>query len=258
MGIVRYYYNRYMSREAFLYKLIIALSTIAVCLPFYFRFDRKYVTGCCAKDAIMILSLRYTFTLLMLIVVFFCIRLALKDNNQNIVLRYKSKQKIWTYQILAGLWYSLESVIIIYATAVLLGLALYGVYDNWQETGSMFYMMVTKHHYPLDLGLSDFTLFLLAIIIKTMAISIVYSISLMVEAMLNESKIMLVTMAALCWLDYLGYKGVMGIVNILFFEYYSVDICIRKIICAIAINVVLFLLGLTISKYREYYKKKRS
>lgn len=247
-----------MSREAFLYKFIIALSTIAVCLPFYFRFNRKYVTGCCAKDTIIILSQKYTFPLLMLIVVFFCIRLALKDNNQNIVLRYKSKKKIWSYQILAGLLYSMESVLIIYATTILLGLALYGVYDNWQEAGSMFYMLAAKYDYPLDIGLSDFALFSLAIIIKIMVTSIVYSVSLIVEAVLNEEKIMLVITAALCVLDFLGYKGVMGIVNIFFLEFYSIDICIKKIVCAIAINVVIFLLGLNVSKNREYYKKKRS
>lgn len=156
MSFFRYFVNRYEKEYSFLYKIIIILTTIAICIPVYGRYNVKYRAGGCAKDALITMTQSYTFPLLEILCVVIFIRLSLRDGNQNIVLRYGSKRKIWTYQSIAGFIYSIECVFLIYVTAIAAGYVFFGVYDKWQIEESLFYSMAKKRDYPTELPISDF------------------------------------------------------------------------------------------------------
>lgn len=255
MGFLKYYYNRYEKNKAVLCKLIIAACTIILCLVIFPYYNRQYYAGGCAKDAIFTLMGRFVFPFVALIssVMFFI--LSIKDNNANIILRYGTKKKIWTYQSMAGLVFGMESVVIIYISALLTGYLFFGVYDIWQVEGSYFYMTVTKHKYPVELGISDTEIFVLLFLIKTAILSIINNIALLLEYITNESRLAILAVVVLCGLDYLAYDGVISIFDIHLSDFYNVTYCIEKICAALFSTIVLFLIGLYICRFRQYYKK---
>lgn len=256
MNIIRYYMQRYENREAVIYKLIIALSTVALCIPFFIRYNKNYIAGGCAKDAVLTLMGRYVFPLVELICVVCYMRLAFKDNNQNIVIRYKSRYKIWSYQSIAGLIYSLECVLIIYITAILSGMIFFGTYSKWLIEGSYFYGIVNKYNWPLKLAVSEPVMYMIILSVKMQIISCIINIVQIINYISDSMRISILMGIIMCIMDYIKYCGVCGILDINLVDLYSVRQCILKIVIAAVSNGVLFLTGLYISKFREYYSGK--
>lgn len=257
MSFFRYYCNRYEKNTAVLYKVVLVLCTIALSIPVYGRYDIKYVTGGCAKDALIMLMANFVFPLLALVSSFSFIRLSLNDNNQNVILRYKSKKRIWIYQSVAGFVFALESVFIIYATAILFGGTFFGVYDVWQTQGSQFYLEAERYNLPLELGMSEFEVYLLIIAVKTIILWIINNIGLLTEYITNDARVAILVIITLCALDYLVYGGVKGMFDIVLLDLYSVPVCVGKLCFALLSAVVLFFGGVYISKFRQYYKKEK-
>ena len=255
MSFLKYYYNRYEKNKAGLWKLIIAACTIILCLVIFPYYNRQYYTGGCAKDAIITLMGRFVFPLLALISSVIFLMISLKDNDANIILRYGNKRKIWTYQSLAGLVFGMESVLIIYISAIITGYLFFGVYDLWQVEGSYFYMAVTKYKYPVDLGIADSEIFVLLFLVKTAILSIINNIALILEYITNEARIAILAIVILCGLDYLVYGGIISVFDIHLLDLYNVPKCIESICIALLSTIILFLSGSYICRFRQYYKK---
>ena len=256
MAFFRYFVNRYEKENASIYKMVIVLSTVAICIPIYARYNIKFYVGGCAKDALFAMMERISFFLLELICVFIFIRLSSKDSNQNIVVRYAGKRRIWTYQSIAAFIYSMECMLLIHFTAIITGYIFFGAYDKWHLEGSCFYTMAMKRKYPLELPLSEFEMYFLILSLKIIIMSIIHNIALVLDYMSNGKRIVVLVTVVICALDYLGVGGVRNRFDIYFYDLYSINSCIQKLVSAALITVVLFLVGLYISKYREYYNKQ--
>ena len=256
MGFCRYYIKRYENKESFFYKIIIILTAISLSFPIFARYNIKYLAGVCGKDAVFTMMMRYVFPFTEMICVILYLRLALKDTNQNIIVRYGSKKKIWILQCLGASVFSLESIILIYLGTVGFGTLLGGKYDNWFMEDSLFYNVAMKAKMPLKLPVSDIQMFILVIIIKTIILNITINIALIAGYLLNSNRLSILSAIVLCGFDWINMSGFCGILDISFMYLYNPSNCILKIIMGIIINLALYFTGLNISSYREYYNKK--
>jgi hypothetical protein len=256
MGFVRYYVKRYESREAIIYKLIIALTTVVMCFPFFARYNIKYIAGGCAKDAVFTMMGRYVFPLLELITIIFYMRLALRDTNQNVIVRFKSKRRIWIYQSFGGLLFSVEMIIVIYISAIAFGILYFGNYDNWLSEGSLFYSAATYYKLPLQPAVTAVQLYAVILSQKVIIMDITINIALLADYLFGSVKISIVSVIILCGVDWISYAGICGFLDINLIDLYSVKSCIAKIIIGILVNLILFIAGLNISPYREFCMKK--
>lgn len=255
MGFCKYYLKRYENKEAYLYKIVIILTTIGMCVPIFARYNVHYVVGGCGKDAVFTLMGKYVFPLVEMICVVLYLRLALKDTNPNIVVRYSNKKRIWSYQCLGATFFSLESIILIYLGAVGFGTIFFGSYDKWGIEESMFYNAAMKAKMPLELPISSIQMFILIIIIKTLILNITINIALIVYYLLNSNRLSVLSSIVLCGFDWITLSGVCGLLDITFKYLYEPSICILRIIMGIIINLALYLTGSIISSYKEFYNK---
>jgi hypothetical protein len=256
MGFAKYYVNRYENRESMRYKLITAVTTIAMCFPFFTRYNIKYIVGGCAKDAIFTLKGRFVFPLLELISIIFYMRLAYRDTNQNVIVRYASKRKIWMYQSFGGLLLSLEMVIVIYLSAIAFGMAYFGSYDKWLSEGSLYYSAVTYYKLPLQPEVTALQMYLVILSQKVLIMEITINIALLADYLSGSVRISILSVIILCGLDWISYAGICGSLDISLTDLYSLQSCISKIILGILVNLILFIAGINISTYREFYLKK--
>lgn len=97
------------------------------------------------------------------------------------IIRYKSRYKIWSYQSIAGLIYSLECVLIIYITAILSGMIFFGAYSKWLIEGSYFYGIVNKYNWPLKLAVSEPVMYMIILLVKMQIISCIINIVLIIN-----------------------------------------------------------------------------
>jgi hypothetical protein len=256
MGFVRYYVNRYESREAIIYKLITAVTAIAMCFPFFARYNIKYIAGGCAKDAVFTMMGRFVFPLLELISIIFYMRLACKDINQNVIVRYGNVRRIWMYQSLGGLLFSLEMIVVIYISAIGFGMAYFGNYDKWLSEGSLYYSVATYYKLPLQPAVTAFQMYAVILSLKVLIMDITINIALLADYLSGSVKISILSVIILCGLDWISYAGICGFLDISLTDLYSVKSCIVKIIIGILVNLILFIAGINISPYREFYSKK--
>lgn len=256
MKFLRYYIYRNESKKALIYKIIIVLTAIAMCLPFFARYNTKYIVGGCAKDAIFVLMGRFVFPMLELISVIFYIRLALRDNNQNVVIRYGSKRRIWIYQSIGGLLYSLECVLLIYAASIGSGIAYFGTYDKWMLEGSKYYRMVIHNKWPFQMAVTQFQMYLFIVGIKTFITNITINISLLFNYITGSTRVAILIGIIICGLDFIAYMGSCGLFELEFVNFYSMEDCILKVLIAFLADAILFLIGVYMSGFREYLGKR--
>lgn len=256
MKFLKYYIYRYENKEAIVYKIIIALTVMALCLPFFARFNNKYIVGGCAKDAIFVLMERWVFPMLELMCTIFYIRLALKDNSQNVVIRYGSKRRIWNYQSIGGLLYSLECVLLIYIISIGFGMAYFGTYDKWLLEGSKYYRMVMYNKWPLQMAVTQFQMYLFIVWIKIFIVDITINIVLLLNYLTGSTRASIIAAVIICGLDFAAYIGSCGLFEIEFINFYCMKDCIFKMLIAFIVDLILFLIGLYMSGFREYMGKR--
>lgn len=255
MGFITYYKSRYEEKSTFIWKLLIMLCSIALCIVRYPNIRRTFYKGGCAKDVITVFSHIYMFPLLVILCTELFLFLSYKDNNSNVVLRYGSRKRIWLYQCLAGVLYSLECVLIIYITALLFGYWFHGTYDNWQVPGSYFYTMMKNKNMPVDYGLSDFQIYLITLLIQWFIMALMMMVGLLLEYITGELRVAILGIVLSCGIDTVKGHFVIGTFEIKPLDYFNVSGCVTKILGALAAVVIVILIGIKISRYRQYYKK---
>lgn len=256
MKFIRYYIKRYENKETLIYKLIIVLTTIAMCLPFFARYNTKYIVGGCAKDAIFTLMGRFLFPMLELISIIFYMRIVLKDNNQNVVVRYGNRRRIWSYQSLGGLFFSFECVLLIYISAIGFGMVYFGLYDNWMLEGSYYYKIVTHNKWSMQLAITQFQMYMFILGIKIFIMNITMNVALLINYIFGSIRLSVLVTIIICGLDFVAYMGSCGLFEIDFINFYNLKDCILKIVIAFLADIVLFLAGLYVSGFRKYYGKR--
>lgn len=256
MGFCRYYLKRYENNEAFFYKVIIILTTIAMCIPIFARYNNNYVVGGCGKDAVFAMMGRFIFPLIEIVCVLLYMKLALKDTNQNIIIRYGSMKRIWNYQCLGAMLFSLENILLIYIGTITFGTIFFGSYDKWHMEGSMFYNAAMKMKMPLELPVSSIQMFALIIITKTVILSITIDVALVAYYLLNSIRMSILSAIVLCGFDWLNLSGVCGLLDVTFRYLYDSSKCVLRIIIGVIIIWVMYLAGLIILSQKDVYNRK--
>lgn len=253
--MIQYYKRGFENMLATSYKAVIAVFTVIVCLPPYVRYNKNYVTGGCAKDAILILMARYSYPFIALIAIFFFLRLCLKDSSKNIIIRYKSKRRLWICQSVAGLIYSAECMLIVYAVAIIFGLVFFGRYDVWNVNGSCFKQTMQVLYCPVEsYNMPDAGLYILVFIMKTLVMSTTLNMILLIEYMTDKSIWAVFAAIVLNGLDIIGYNGFMGLLDyIKISDFTNVGYAISRLVVALIINIMTCAAGWYLAKYREYY-----
>ena len=152
-GIVVFLKYQYKNK-ALLWVVIMALVSFAFTYENIRVFRAASVTGLCAKDMLLI-SWPVSTMLYIGISVIKTMILTYIDNKPNILIRYNSKKRIFIYQCASALIVALSDAVIMYAVSIISAYILLGVYDNWSEWGSMFYIRAMRRKLPLDIGISD-------------------------------------------------------------------------------------------------------
>lgn len=252
--MIQYYKRGFENILATSYKAVIAVLTIMVCIPPYIRYNRTYATGGCAKDVVMTFEMKFYYPLIMLMALFFFIRLCLRDSSKNVIIRYKSKRKMWTYQSMSGLIFSTECILIIYAVAIIFGLLFFRQYDVWKVSGSYFYKCMKAEGYSVDAyNMPDVWLYILTVAMKVLVMSTTINVVLIVEYMTGKSVFAVLTIVLLCGLDMVSYSGVMGLLDYVIIDFVNMSYALEKLVIALFVNLVTFAAGWYLSIYREYY-----
>jgi hypothetical protein len=173
-----------------------------------------------------------------------------------VIVRFKSKRRIWIYQSFGGLLFSVEMIIVIYISAIGLGMAYFGSYDNWMSEGSLYYSAATYYKLPLQPAVTAFQMYAVILSQKLIIMDITINIALLADYLFGSVKISIVSIIILCGLDWISYSGICGFLDISLIDLYSLQSCIVKMIIGISLNLILFIAGLNISPYREFYFKK--
>ncbi len=256
MGFVRYYINRYENKEALIYKLIILLTTVALCIPFFTKYNIKFMVGGCAKDAVFTLMGRFVFPLLEIMSIIFYIKLQSRDNNPNMVIRYKNKKKIFMYQCIGGIIYSIECILIIYATAIGFGRIFFGVYDIWLLEGSYFYNVITQKKWPMQLAVTQVQMYAVILSVKILVMNITMNVVLLTEYITGSMRLSILVVIVICGLDFVSYLGTCGLFDVQFVNLYSKKDCVLKFVMACVSDILLVCAGIYVSGFKEYYGKK--
>ena len=156
-GIVVFLKYQYKNK-ALLWVVIMALVSFAFTYVNIRELRAASVTGLCAKDMLLI-SWPVSTMLYIGISVIKTMILTYIDNKPNILIRYNSKKRIFIYQCASALIVALADAVIMYVVSIISAYILLGVYDNWSEWGSMFYIRAMRRKLPLDIGISDICIY---------------------------------------------------------------------------------------------------
>ena len=167
-GIVVFLKYQYKNK-ALLWIMIMALVSFAFTYVNIREFRAASVTGLCAKDMLLI-SWPVSTMLYIGVSVIKTMILTYIDNKPNILIRYNSKKRIFIYQCASALIVALADAVIMYVVSIISAYILLGVYDNWSEWGSMFYIRAMRRKLPLDIGISDICIYFNMIIRRALMI----------------------------------------------------------------------------------------
>ena len=250
-GIVVFLKYQYKNK-ALLWVVIMALVSFAFTYVNIRELRAASVTGLCAKDMLLI-SWPVSTMLYIGISVIKTMILTYIDNKPNILIRYNSKKRIFIYQCASALIVALADAVIMYVVSIISAYILLGVYDNWSEWGSMFYIRAMRRKLPLDIGISDICIYFNMIIRRALMIWLVSIVGLLSEMRLGKLRSVIIVVILICAYSCYSRYGVMWLELEVMQMYYMSKVIVKTLIL-LAVCMTLVISGAILSKKRQYYK----
>lgn len=242
------------SAGSFIKEISIIAFVSCVFVFVYMRiFAQDFYAGICAKDILFDFSSVFTFPIITGISTINILMATFIDGNPNIIIRYHSKRKIFLYQALMALIIALIDIIIMYASATICCYLVTGCYDNWFEKGSRFYTLVKRKKLTLYIGISDFEIYLNMVIRKTLLVWMITLIALVVEYLTDQLIIAILLDVIICGVSVVSKYGI-TILDLRVLNLYDINKTIMYHILTLFICIVLLILGMILSKRRQYYR----
>lgn len=246
--------RRYIKGENTFWIGLVLLTTIALSIGYISMIKKSSGEGC-ALDMVYLITQHTIFPMIALATGVFNMKAIQTDSNSKIVMKYKTKRKLWFTQVICSIIAAFTIGAIVTFIAVLGGYYIFGRFYNWESRQSFYRYTLLDIGIPYTVSITPVLILVLSWIMTSLLFFMTFLIGMIANNITRSFSTAIIIMIFIAGAD-LFIPCFYSRLNLYLVNWVSLPQCFTKIGIVIGINIVLFIAGTLVAPFREYYDKE--
>lgn len=246
--------RRYIKGENTFWIGLVLLTTVALSAGYIVMIKKSAGKGC-ALDAVYLITQHTVFPMLALAAGVFNMKAIQNDSNSKIVMKYKTKKKLWFTQVMCSVFSAFILGVSVTFIAVISGYYVFGRFYNWESKQSFYRYTLLDTGVDYTISMSPILILVLSWIMTSLLFLLTFLIGMIANNITRSFSAAIVIMIIMAGAD-LFIPCFYSRLNLYLVNWVNLPQCLKKIGIVIVINIILFIAGTLIAPFREYYDKE--
>ncbi len=246
--------RRYIKGENIFWIGLILLTTIALSTVVFLMVKKSAGEGC-ALDMAYVISEPMGFSMIALAAGIFNMKAIQADFNSKIVMKYKTKRKLWQIQGICSCISAFAVGAMVTLIVLLNGYCIFGRFYNWESKQSFYRYSLLDRGHDYRVVMTPFLIIIISWIMTSLLFLMTFLLGMLVNNITHSFSVAIVFMVIVSGADSF-ISCFYSRLNLYLSTLTSPSRCFTKIGIVIIINIVLFIVGFLIAPFREYYDKE--
>lgn len=246
--------RRYIKGESIFWIGLVLLTTVALSTVVFLIVKKSAGEGC-ALDMAYVISEPMGFSMIALAAGIFNMKAIQADSNSKIVMKYKTKRKLWQIQGICSCISAFAVGAMVTLTALLNGYCIFGRFYNWESKQSFYRYSLLDRGHDYTVVMTSFLIIIISWIMTSLLFLMIFFLGMLVNNITRSFSAAIVFMVIVSGADSF-IPCFYSRLNLYLSTLASPSRCFTKIGIVIIINIVLFIVGFLIAPFREYYDKE--